>query len=148
MNRALFFNTISALRFNVSQKRHCRSRFRRRVKQVISFNPLCQCCRAPFSTVTAVSLHFVVSSCSRFAVSLQCRCILLLLVVPVLHCHCSVAAFCSYDVFPFCSVTAVSLHFVPMICSHFALSLQCRCILLLVLGAVLLCHCGVAASCC
>ena len=46
----------------------------------------------PFCCVTAVSLHFVTVICSYFAVSLQCRCILLLLVVPMfavsLQCRC------------------------------------------------------------
>ena len=48
----------------------------------------------PFCIVTAALLHFVVSIGSRFALSLPCRCIWLLLVVPVLHCHYSVAACC------------------------------------------------------
>ena len=95
--------------------------------------------------VTAVSLHF---GCSRFALSLQGRCILMLWCVPVLHCHCCIAAFCCYYLFPFCIVTAMSLHFVVISCSRFALSLQRRCMLLLLVVPVLHCHCSAAAFCC
>ena len=108
--------------------------------------------------------------------SLQSRCLVLMLFGPALHCHCSIAAFC-------CSgfVTAVSLHFPVVVWSSFplssqcrcivllmfgpashyhcsfgfcvagcsfALSLRCRCILPLMLGPVFRCHCCVAASCC
>ena len=95
-----------------------------------------------------MSLHFVAVAWSRVALSLQCRCILLPLLGPVLLCHCSVAAFCGRCLVPFCCVTAVSLHFVAVAWFRFALSLQCRGILLQLVVLVLLFHRSVAASCC
>ena len=109
----------------------------------------CYClCLVQFCTDTAVSLHFVVMFWPRFALSLQCHCLLVLLFGRVLHCHCSVAASLCYSLIHFSTATAVSLHFAFLVRSSFALSLQCRCPLLLLLGPVLHCHWGVAAFCC
>ena len=110
----------------------------------------------PFCYVTAVSLHAVADTVvsSRFAVSLQCLCILLPLVVPVLLCLSNVASCCCCYLFQFFCASAVSLHLVSVCRPRFAVPLQSCCIWLLLYVSVLQCKshvtevslCSVAAG--